>query len=156
MPLSSAPMTMLPHSAWPPKASLAKKNTSNGTPSSLSGNWRRKSLRNAPRADSSRSMATCITARLGTMTPRSLRPKSLRPESSTWTAKSKILRGAASAGYAPPFFPPAIASPRLRGLGASASSSRRLVNYQMTQNSSCPASRGIGRWLSRRLSQVPV
>jgi single-stranded DNA-binding protein len=26
----------------------------------------------------------------------------VRPESSTWTAKSKILRGAASAGYAPP------------------------------------------------------
>ena len=32
MRLSSAPMTVLPHCAWPPKASLAKKNMSNGTP----------------------------------------------------------------------------------------------------------------------------
>ena len=28
----SASMTVLPHSAWPPRAPLAKKNTSNGTP----------------------------------------------------------------------------------------------------------------------------
>ena len=37
-------------------------------------------VENAPKAGSSRSMATCITARPGLMRPHSLRLKSLRPE----------------------------------------------------------------------------
>lgn len=78
------------------------KNMSNGVPWSLSGNWPRKWLRNAPKADLSGSMATCITATAETMA--GTRPKLLRPGSSTWSARSKLPMGRSpQTGYAPPF-----------------------------------------------------